>query len=261
MKKSLSAVLAIIMAVSVLTVAAGADSIEKTARKTLEIGKSYTLTIPTYDAKDCLDVKIVMPKTGNLTLTYTHYAAYMGWNLFDTNGQTKKSSKNNTSAGEAGWGDGWYSTYGSGSFNHVLSDGTFVAKWNSVSEKASGDVTYKLDKGTYYLRITRTKEGASDLKLKLTAKDLDGKTIGASSSGSKAAKSVDITVSLKAGETLQLGSAVNPSDSTSAVSWTSDKTSVATVSASGKITAVAKGSAVITCKAGSVSTKIKVNVT
>jgi len=258
MKRIIGALLAVVMAVGLFTVATGADSIEKTAKKTISIGSSYTLSIPAYDAGETLDVKIVMPKTGNLTLAYTHYAAEIAWNLFDENGHVKQTSKSSTSAGESTWTDGnWPYKY----LWNNLDNGMFVTKWNSISEKAIGDVTYKLDKGTYYFRFSRTNEGISDLKLKITAKDLDGKTIGGTTTSTeKAAKSVVLTVSLEKGKTLQLGTAVTPSDSTSAVTWTSSNTSVASVS-KGTITAKAKGTATITCKVGDVSAKIKVKVT
>ncbi|MBQ9382756.1 MAG: Ig-like domain-containing protein, partial [Ruminiclostridium sp.] len=45
------------------------------------------------------------------------------------------------------------------------------------------------------------------------------------------------------------------------VAWKSDKTSVAKVSATGKITAQAKGTATITATIGGSSMKIKVKVT
>lgn len=55
---------------------------------------------------------------------------------------------------------------------------------------------------------------------------------------------------LDKGETVQLSASVSPSTATNrSVSWTSDNTSVATVSASGLITAQSAGNATITCKA------------
>ena len=55
-----------------------------------------------------------------------------------------------------------------------------------------------------------------------------------------------------------LGALVSPSGE--AVMWTSSKTSVATVSSSGKVTAKAKGSATITAKCGTSTQKIKIIV-
>ena len=59
------------------------------------------------------------------------------------------------------------------------------------------------------------------------------------------------SLELKEGETATLIATVNPDNATNkAVTWSSDKTSVATVNASGKVTAVAEGTATITAKAG-----------
>ena len=58
------------------------------------------------------------------------------------------------------------------------------------------------------------------------------------------------SVSLKIGEEKQLTATVIPSDATNKeVTWSSDKTSIATVSSDGLVTAKAEGTATITCKA------------
>lgn len=59
-----------------------------------------------------------------------------------------------------------------------------------------------------------------------------------------------ISVSLNVGGTSQLSASVYPTTATNrSVSWTSDDTSVATVSSNGLVTAKSAGTAVITCKA------------
>lgn len=58
------------------------------------------------------------------------------------------------------------------------------------------------------------------------------------------------SLSLGVGETSQLSASVYPTSATNrSVSWTSDNTSVATVSSSGFVTAKSAGTAIITCKA------------
>ncbi|MGN1216458.1 MAG: Ig domain-containing protein, partial [Phocaeicola sp.] len=58
------------------------------------------------------------------------------------------------------------------------------------------------------------------------------------------------SASLYVGETTQLNATVSPSSATNkSVSWTSDDTSVATVSSTGLVTAKSAGTATITCKA------------
>ena len=57
-------------------------------------------------------------------------------------------------------------------------------------------------------------------------------------------------LTLTAGKTETLVATVTPSDSTDTVTWESNKTDIATVDSTGKVTAVAPGEAIITAKAG-----------
>jgi len=76
----------------------------------------------------------------------------------------------------------------------------------------------------------------------------------------KSATVSEIAITLKKGDILQL-SAIMTAGAASAVTWTSDNTSAATVgSSTGKVTAKGKGTAVITAKSGSVTRKITVVV-
>lgn len=74
----------------------------------------------------------------------------------------------------------------------------------------------------------------------------------------------DAVVELAIDETYQLTASIEPDYAeVKDVIWSSDKESIATVDATGKITAVAEGEAIITCKAkdtGKVSASIKVKV-
>ena len=69
------------------------------------------------------------------------------------------------------------------------------------------------------------------------------------------------TLALTIGDAGQLTATVAPEDATDkAVTWSSDKTSVATVDATGKVTAVAAGEATITATAGDKTAICKVTV-
>ena len=68
------------------------------------------------------------------------------------------------------------------------------------------------------------------------------------------------TLSLKNGETAKLTATLTPAENDDSVTWKSSNTAVATVAADGTVTAVAKGSAVITAKAANVSATCTVTV-
>ena len=69
-----------------------------------------------------------------------------------------------------------------------------------------------------------------------------------------------IQIEVKKGSALQLSGILSDA-TTGKVTWTTSKSSVASVSSSGKVTAKAKGTAVITAKYGKVSLKIRIKVT
>ena len=64
-------------------------------------------------------------------------------------------------------------------------------------------------------------------------------------------------ITLKKGSTMQL-EAVDADKGN--ISWSSSKKSIVTVSSTGKLTAKKKGTAIITCKSGDVTVKLKVVV-
>ena len=69
-----------------------------------------------------------------------------------------------------------------------------------------------------------------------------------------------IQIEMKKGSTLQLSGILSDS-TTGKVTWSTSKSSVATVSSGGKVTAKGKGNAVITAKYGSTSLSIYIKVT
>ena len=81
-------------------------------------------------------------------------------------------------------------------------------------------------------------------------------------SGTKPDSEIMFTVTLKKGSTLQLGATLQPSGkSASKATWKSSKKTVAKVDSKGKVTAVKKGTAIISVTVGDLTEKIKVTVT
>ena len=137
-----------------------------------------------------------------------------------------------------------------------------ILGWDESSRRFTGSVTYKIGKGTYYIRIERlvgvAQDGTGKIKIKASFPSSISTSSSSSSSSSTTTKSTGIAVPVRINSTLQLyalssGSAVT-------ATWSSSDKTVATVDSSGRVTGKKKGSAVITAKFGSTTSKIVVKV-
>jgi len=235
MKKLIGAVLAVVMAVSLLTVTAGADvSILDTPKTKISSGKTYTLT---YKEAYENDYKLTLSEDGDLKINLECNEERLYIKLYDSKGEIVKKTKASASIGS------WEI--------EVSSD---YLKRNSYSKKANGVIEWKnLKKGTYYIRFSKAVWMNRGFKYTVTATFPEDGTVPVNA--------VTIQQELKKGETLQLSASLSPSNATGSVTWKSDKPSVATVSKTGEVKAVGKGTAVITCTVGKKSDKIIIKVT
>lgn len=130
----------------------------------------------------------------------------------------------------------------------------------SLGQGKSSDVTVSFmpSEEADYVAILTIKSNAEDVSVALSGR-------GVSSAVSVKSVSLDrSSASLKVGESIQLKAVVSPDNATNKdVSWTSSESSVASVSADGKVTAVAPGSANITVTTtdGGFSASCQVTVT
>ncbi|MBQ8170452.1 MAG: Ig-like domain-containing protein [Oscillospiraceae bacterium] len=231
-KRILAIVLAAITTITAISIVANAG-IADTA-KSITSGKAVTTTL--YNYYDCADYKINVAKSGILKLDITAEIEHCNIYVYDVNGN--KIPVADATLTSSNWTD------------KQKGDSYFYSKWNSVTEKFIGTISYGVSKGTYYIRIERV-SSKGDGNLKLTA------TYPTSSTASKGKISY-LSVTVNKGSTLQLGAVVSPSGSK--VTWKSSKPSIATVSSNGKVTAKKKGSTLITAKCGTKSQKIKIIV-
>lgn len=124
--------------------------------------------------------------------------------------------------------------------------------YNRLVGNTEGTATYLIKKGTYYLKLSYSGARAND--------DYGSSTVTFTAtfpSSTEAAKFNYMTINLKKGDTLSLGADLT---GTGDVTWKSSKPTVASVSSSGKVTAKAKGSAIISAKCGKTTKKIKIVV-
>ena len=162
--------------------------IAKTAKQTLILGESHKFKISppikteqgneayryVADAPVFSDFSIVISEDGSLTLTFESFAEYTALALYNENGKSLNPVKDEIITGEiisALW-----LPYGSG-FLNFDSENTLLFHWNPTVEKFAGNLTFKLDGGTYYLRIARGQQGLSTANISLKLIDLDGNEV------------------------------------------------------------------------------------
>lgn len=238
--KILSVLMSAVILVTALCVPVSAASIEDTA-KAIDSGKKVSLTLKEAQLLKCTyyDYKVTLSEKGTLKLSFSSNVSRTGVKVLDSNGNPVELSSKSVSTGSA-----YY--YSRGYANLI---------WNSTMENFKGSISYKsLEKGTYYVRIWA--ETSATVKGKTSVSfSYPQETEEETASEGKISY---LSVTLKAGDTLQLGAVV---DGEGTVTWSTSKKAVATVTTKGKITAKSAGTAIITAKLGSSSVKIKVKVT
>lgn len=231
-RKLAAALAAAVIAVSAcasMAMNAGADSIYDTATA-VSSGKSVSSILPAYG--DTADYKVTVSESGALKLSVESHMYMISAEVYDSDGNVLSTIDNSATSG--------YCTSPGKEYCHM--------EWNDTIEKFKGSVSYSVKPGTYYIRFTR---------LGTSGKGKFSFTATCPTSSAKAKISY-ITIKLEKGDTLSLGAAL--SGGSGSVTWKSSKPSSVTVSTAGKITAKAKGSAIITAKCGSSSKKIKIIV-
>lgn len=246
-KKLLSILLSLTMAVTAFAAfavnASAEDLFESTAINNNKT-KSFMLT----DAEEISDFKFTASKSGSLKISLRSDIEIIRIMVFDSKGTLLKPNKYNATSGGMTWNE-------KDSKENILR-----CRWQSSTKLFLGTATYKVNKGKYYIRIQRGSAwlGSSNVSgkgnVKLTA------TYPSSESSSSDVKINNLTLTMKVGDKIQLGTALSASTDDN-VAWKSSKTSVAKVSATGLVTAKAAGTTTITASIGSSTQKIDIKVT
>ena len=137
--------------------------IAKTAEPT-QIGESYNLKI---SSEKPSDFEIVTSQDGNLTLSIESFAAETYLALYNEDGMSFNPTNQSIISGKVFSYEEYISNTG---FNS--GDKKQVCNWNQTVERFKGSFTFKLDGGTYYLRIKRSQTGLSTLNLSIQFKAL-----------------------------------------------------------------------------------------
>lgn len=240
-KKVLSALLVLCMVIAMIPMVLAAD-----AKFALEVTAPEGKTLSTLTEGDKITVTIKAPKIENvagITLAMKYDGEKMNFNeditselrLFDADSLTS----NNDSTIRIVWDEG--------SKNKTVEEGTIVMQM-TFTAKAGVTGTAKFELGefdcNYYSAFPNTSEfvvgNTPPVSVTITAAPKPATGIALNKS----------TLTLKAGATETLTATVTPADSTDEVTWISSDPEVARVDNTGLVTAVKKGSATITAKAG-----------
>ncbi len=234
-KKIVSLLLAAVMMFSLLSVCAFAEPIGTTSI-------SLTDGMKNSDGKmgdklnDYVDYKYVAEKDGILELNANIIAGTFYIYVVNSDGETLKVSTSDMK---------------SGSFDEI-SDGQWL-HWNTKIEKFSAILNYKVEKGTYFIRIARgvcvDGTDGGDGKITLTPTLRDDPT----------PKLECFNLTMKKGDKLTLGTTVTPKGTK--LVWSSSKKTVATVSAKGVVTAKKAGTTIITCTTEDGSSELQIKIT
>lgn len=228
MFKKIAAVLsAAVVAVSV-GVTASAVHISKTAKE-ITSGKSVSATLKEYG--DTADYMLKVSESGTLKFSIESHMYMLSVTVFDSDDNKVVTGAVKTTKGN---GDD-------------LNDKVHIMTWNESDEVYKGTVSYSVKPGTYYVRFSKGFDGGSG-KFKFTA---------TYPTSDETVKFNYITINLERGDKLSLDADITGNGK---VTWKSSKSSVASISSTGKVTAKAKGTAVITAKCGDVTKKIKIKV-
>ena len=231
-KKLLSILLSLAMAVTAFAVNASAADV-----KTIKSGKTYSASLARYH--DTADYKFTSNGSGYLKIKVSTANSWTWFGVMDTSNNHLKPEKVTSNIGSTEWASS--------------SNGTRLY-WNEVEKKYSGTLTYKISKGTYYIQLERNGSDNGDNKVTIST------TFPSADSSSSDVKINNLTLTMKVGDKIQLGTALSASTDDN-VAWKSSKTSVAKVSATGLVTAKAAGTTTITASIGSSTQKIDIKVT
>jgi len=142
----------------------GAVGIAASAKECIEIGNTYRLDT---SSERFVDLKVVIPEDGNLTLSLETFAEKTWFTIFDKSGKSFDPSISKIVNGRRA-----SSTIDRGmkiSFNR--GDKFVPCGWNVTGQTFTGNYTFTLDAGTYYVRILRGLQGLSKAHLSVEFKE------------------------------------------------------------------------------------------
>lgn len=229
-KFSILALLIAALTASMLMISASAASLEELSK---EIKAGEVIKEQFYSSSAKKYYKINVSEKGELKLSFDTTISLLWFDVYNGKGEKLDFSDKYAEIGAAG---------------HNF---TYRAelKWNDNVEKSEGFFIYNVNEGAYYIEVQPWYLGNGAMKMSAEFP----------SSDTPATKSIRLKITLNEGDALRLGAVIDPEDAEEP-KWTSSNKEVATVSKSGKITAVSAGTATIKCKSGGKTLRVKLVV-
>ncbi len=195
------------------------------------------------------DYKITPNKSGLLKLSFSVSMNSITFTLYDSYGNNVLVDDLKITTGSS------YETYDGG-----IGQSFVEINRNDKVDKAKGTVSYKVGKGTYYLRVGLTRyTSTSWFSDEIISATGTGKySIKVTYPSKQTAKISYLSFTVKKGDKINFSPVMNVDNV--AVKWKSSKSSVATVSENGVVTAKKRGSAIISATAGKSTKKFKIIV-
>jgi uncharacterized protein YjdB len=226
MKRKISIFMAMVMVLSLLTaIPANAQAISETARD-LQMNREVTFYLG--NSNNPNDYKFTTNSKGKLTLSVDSTGSVTRIQMFNSNGIRISPTSNEIITGT--W-DGW-------NYNNNL-------HWNRTVQRANGTFVFDLiEADTYYFRFTGESGKPCTIRATFTPE------------GGRTASEPMFTITVPVNGRIRLGTT-----SSADVTWASSRTAVATVSQTGVVRAVARGTTDITATVGNTTLRIRIRVT
>ena len=260
-----SELLSVIMMISVFTVSSFAAGVGFENAASVKNGREYTTEIAEGGISDYI---VTVARAGKLRLNFRSYINQINVAVLDSAEYSLEPTSYDVYSGASWWVDSSAAESAKTSKKSKIYDkidnkqGYATVFWDTEEKMFDGTLTYDVSKGIYYIRVENLVNSGENGKVTFSPEfpSADQSSSGSSSSGSDNSVISSMAVSVPKGTSLQLGVAVKSTDNLT-VSWSSSNRSVATVTSKGKVTARAKGYAVITVSVNGSKAKLTIKVT
>ena len=257
--------LSAVMMMSVLAAVSFAAGVGFENAAAVKNGREYTAEIAEGDIADYI---VTVSRAGKLKLNFRSYINQINIAVLDSGENSIEPTDYDNTSGASWWVDSKSAQSAKTSKKSKIYDkidnkqGYATVFWDTAERAYIGTITFDVSKGIYNIRVENLVNGGETGKITFSPEfPSDEPTAsGSSSSGSDNSIISSMAVSVPKGTSIQLGVAVRSAENLT-VTWSSSNRSVASVTSKGKVTARARGYAVITVSVNGSKARLTIKVT